>query len=102
MCIYMYSWECCGEHVLIDFTSSLYSTAFQCTGCDGWYHHYCKNLVPYNCGVKFLEPVVEVCVCVCLCVYVSVSLCMHVSVSLCVRVCTCMCVCVCVCVRVRV
>lgn len=38
------------------------STAMQCTACDGWYHHYCKNLVPYNCGVKdFLNPIVEVC-----------------------------------------
>ena len=70
------------------FTISLYSTAFQCNGCDGWYHHYCKNLVPYNCGVKFLDPVVEVyiiiymymclCVCVCLSVCLSVSVCVHV------------------------
>ena len=39
-----------------------YSTAFKCRGCDSWYHHYCKNLVPYNCGVKdFLDSIVEVC-----------------------------------------
>ena len=51
MCGYMYVLNC---------------VAFRCTACEAWCHNYCRNLVPYNCGVKdFMDSLVEVCVVLC-------------------------------------
>ena len=39
-----------------------HKVAFRCTACEVWCHNYCRNLVPYNCGVRdFMDKIVEVC-----------------------------------------